>query len=121
MGTIKKGILGSFSGKVGNVVGASWRNIAYMRSLPSSMRNPRTEKQVTQRNRFSLIGKFLKCIDGGPGHDCRLQPHHRGDSVRLECGDKGCRKWFAGDTAHMGRRYGGDFRGICIGRWRTGV
>jgi hypothetical protein len=62
MGTIKKGILGSFSGKVGNVVGASWRNIAYMRSLPSSMRNPRTEKQLTQRNRFSLIGKFLKCI-----------------------------------------------------------
>lgn len=62
MGTIKKGILGSFSGKVGNVVGASWRSIAYMRSLPTSMRNPRTEKQVTQRNKFALIGKFLKTI-----------------------------------------------------------
>lgn len=33
-----------------------------MRSLPANMRNPRTEKQVTQRNRFSLIGKFLKSI-----------------------------------------------------------
>ena len=62
MGTFKKGILGSFSGKVGNVVGASWRGISYMRSLPSSMRNPRTEKQLSQRNKFSLIGKFLKTI-----------------------------------------------------------
>lgn len=62
MGTFKKGILGSFSGKVGNIVGASWRGIAYMRSLPSSMRNPRTEKQLSQRNKFSLIGKFLKTI-----------------------------------------------------------
>ena len=62
MGTFKKGILGSFSGKVGNVVGASWRSITYMRSLPSVTRNPRTEKQLSQRNKFSLIGKFLKTI-----------------------------------------------------------
>ncbi len=62
MGTFKKGIMGSFSGTVGNVVGATWRSISYMRSLPANMRNPRTEKQVTQRNRFSLIGKFLKSI-----------------------------------------------------------
>ena len=31
MGTIKKGILGGFSGKVGTVVGASWKGISYMR------------------------------------------------------------------------------------------
>lgn len=62
MGKFNKGILGSFSGKVGNVVGASWRGITYMRSLPSGMRNPRTEKQLTQRNKFSLVGKFLKTI-----------------------------------------------------------
>ncbi|MEA4918552.1 DUF6266 family protein [Proteiniphilum sp.] len=62
MGTIKKGILGGFSGKVGNVVGASWKSIAYIRSLPSSVRNPRTRKQMSQRNRFALIGKFMKTI-----------------------------------------------------------
>jgi len=62
MGTIKKGILGGFSGKVGNVVGASWRGIEYIRSLPSSVRNPRTEAQVTQRTRFALIGKMMKSI-----------------------------------------------------------
>jgi len=33
MGTIKKGILGDFSGKVGTVVGASCRGISYMGSL----------------------------------------------------------------------------------------
>lgn len=62
MGTIKKGILGGFSGKVGNVVGASWKGIDYIRSLPSSIRNPRTRKQVTQRNKFSLMGKFMRAI-----------------------------------------------------------
>lgn len=47
MGTIKKGILGGFSGKVGTVVGSSWKGIAYMRSLPQNMKNPRTEGQVS--------------------------------------------------------------------------
>lgn len=60
MGTIKKGIMGGFSGKVGNIVGASWKGIAYIRSLPANVHNPRTEKQVTQRSKFSLIGSLLK-------------------------------------------------------------
>lgn len=60
MGTIKQGILGGFSGKVGNIVGASWRGIDYIRSLPASVRNPRTVAQVSQRTRFALIGKMLK-------------------------------------------------------------
>lgn len=62
MGTIKKGILGGFSGKVGNVVGASWRGIEYIRSLPAFVRNPRTDAQMTQRSRFALVGKMLKTI-----------------------------------------------------------
>lgn len=60
MGTIKQGILGGFSGKVGNIVGASWRGIDYIRSMPASVRNPRTVAQVSQRTRFALIGKMLK-------------------------------------------------------------
>lgn len=63
MGTIKKGILGGFSGKVGNIVGASWKGIAYIRSLPASVHNPRSEKQVTQRSKFSLIGRLLKMLN----------------------------------------------------------
>ena len=34
MGKINLGILGSFSGKVGNVVGGKWKGISYMRAKP---------------------------------------------------------------------------------------
>jgi hypothetical protein len=60
MGTIKKGILGGFSGKVGTVVGASWRGISYMRSLPQNVRNPRTDGQRSQRSKFALALALLK-------------------------------------------------------------
>lgn len=43
MGTIKQGILGGFSGKVGTVIGSSWKGISYMRSRAQSVKNPRTE------------------------------------------------------------------------------
>jgi hypothetical protein len=59
MGRIKKGILGGFSGKVGSVVGASWKSIDYIRSLPASVRNPRTPAQVNQRSKFATVIKFL--------------------------------------------------------------
>ena len=62
MGTIKKGIMGGFSGKVGNVVGASWKGIDYIRSLPSKVRNPKTPGQVMQRDKFSLIVKFVRSV-----------------------------------------------------------
>ena len=60
MGTIKKGILGGFSGKVGTVVGGSWKGISYMRSLPQKVKNPRTAGQVSQRSKFALTMNFLK-------------------------------------------------------------
>jgi len=62
MGTIKKGVLGGFSGKVGTVVGSSWKGIDYIRSLPASVKNPRTEGQVTQRTKFSMVMEFLRPI-----------------------------------------------------------
>jgi hypothetical protein len=60
MGTIKKGILGGFSGKVGTVVGGSWKGIAYMRSLPQKVKNPRTDGQVSQRTKFALTLSLLQ-------------------------------------------------------------
>ena len=38
MATIKKGILGGVSGKVGNVVGGNWKGVDYLRSLPAEVR-----------------------------------------------------------------------------------
>jgi hypothetical protein len=59
MGKIKKGILGGFSGRVGNVIGGSWKGIDYMRSEATSIANPRTTKQVEVRENFSVIGKLM--------------------------------------------------------------
>lgn len=38
MGTIKQGILGGFSGKVGTVIGGSWKGISYMRLQAQSIK-----------------------------------------------------------------------------------
>ena len=64
MGTIKKGILGGFSGKVGTVVGSSWKGIAYMRSLPHKVKNPRTEPQLSQRTKFAITLSYLRPMNG---------------------------------------------------------
>lgn len=60
MGKIGKGILGGVSGKVANVVGANWKGIDYLRAKPLSVRNPRTQLQVNQRTKFSLVLRFLQ-------------------------------------------------------------
>lgn len=52
-GVINRGILGGFSGKVANVIGGSWKGVAYMRSQPLSVANPNTAGQVAQRTAFS--------------------------------------------------------------------
>jgi len=60
MGHIRKGILGGFSGKVGTVVGASWKRTMYMRSLPKNINNPQTLGQRTQRAKFALVINLLR-------------------------------------------------------------
>ena len=60
MGKISQGILGGFSGKVGNVVGASWKGISYIRIMPASVANPRTPGQVAQRTKFTSVLQFLQ-------------------------------------------------------------
>jgi hypothetical protein len=60
MGKINQGILGGFSGKVGNVIGGNWKGIDYMRVKPASVANPQTEGQVDQRSKFSNVLQFLQ-------------------------------------------------------------
>lgn len=62
MGTIKQGILGGFSGRVGTVVGSNWKSVHYMRALATNVSNPRTEKQQCQRTKFSKAISFLTTI-----------------------------------------------------------
>jgi len=60
MGKIGQGILGGLSGKVGNVIGGSWKGIDYLRIKPTSVANPRTTGQVNQRNKFTVTLEFLQ-------------------------------------------------------------
>jgi len=60
MGKISQGILGGLSGKVGNVIGGSWKGIDYIRIKPTSVANPRTTGQVNQRNKFTATIEFLQ-------------------------------------------------------------
>jgi hypothetical protein len=62
MGKISQGVLGGFSGKVGNVVGGTWKGIDYMRIKPANVSNPRTAGQVDQRSKFSTTLRFLQSM-----------------------------------------------------------
>lgn len=65
MGIIKQGILGGFSGKVGSVVGTSWKGRAVMKAMPLSVANPRSTGQVNQRTKFSSCVAMAQSLLGG--------------------------------------------------------
>jgi hypothetical protein len=55
MGKISSGILGGVQNKVGSVIGSSWKGIATIRSMPTSVANPNTVAQQAQRQKFSAV------------------------------------------------------------------
>jgi len=59
MGTIRDGINGPFRGRVGSVIGSSWRKIHYIKGLPRRQKRGATEKQAVQRQKFKLLNEFL--------------------------------------------------------------
>ncbi|HWW39802.1 DUF6266 family protein [Pedobacter sp.] len=63
MGKFLKGILGGFSGKIGNVIGAVWRGVDYMRSLPRKSGKPATEAQLIPRLKMKVVVGFLRSIN----------------------------------------------------------
>lgn len=60
MGTISKGILGGFSGKVGTVIGFIIKGVSYMRSLAGSYTQANTPAQIEQRAKFGLAISFIR-------------------------------------------------------------
>ena len=58
MAIIKKGILGGFSNKVGNVVGSTWKGINTMRSLPAQYNDANSESQQANRSTFKYFSAF---------------------------------------------------------------
>ena len=60
MATYKNGVNGAFSGKIGSVVGASWRGIDYMRSLPALRAKDFSNKQKNQQFLLGMVSSWLK-------------------------------------------------------------
>ena len=64
MAIIKRGILGGISGKIANVVGGSWKGIAYIRSLPLSVANPDSAPQQAVRLGFTTAVECGRQLTG---------------------------------------------------------
>lgn len=62
MARMLQGILGGLSGKIGNVVGSSWKGIPVLKTLPLSVANPKTAKQQAQRGAMASSVAFSKAI-----------------------------------------------------------
>jgi len=60
MARIKQGVIGPFSGGVGELVGSSWNGIPYVRSYAATIGNPRSDLQQDHRQKIAVTMKFLK-------------------------------------------------------------
>ncbi|WP_443945093.1 DUF6266 family protein [Pedobacter sp. AW1-32] len=62
MGTYSNGANGAFTGKVGSMIGSSWRGITYLKGLPRKSTKPATEAQLAQRAKFAMVPVYLRPI-----------------------------------------------------------
>ena len=60
MARYSNGMNGPVSGKVGTVVGATWKGIPYQRSLPKVNRNrKRSEEEQANNNKFGFVSRWF--------------------------------------------------------------
>lgn len=61
MAKIRSGIFGPIHGKLGNLVGATWKNIPYLRVLPDLTNNTKlaTPAQIACREKFKFVQEWL--------------------------------------------------------------
>ena len=67
MGKFRNGILGGFQGKVGTVIGSTWRGEDIMRALPKKAAKRPTELQLLQRIKFKAVSEFLNPLRNALG------------------------------------------------------
>ena len=60
MARVKGGVNGSFSGKVGTVVGSSWNGVEYIRSLPRKRSSSFTPNELRNQSNFKLVHGWLQ-------------------------------------------------------------
>jgi len=59
MAKFQNGVLGSFDGKVGTIVGAKWKGVEYIRHKGRKSKKPFTEAQLEHQAKFRCVGKFV--------------------------------------------------------------
>jgi|TARA_R110000850_G_scaffold254614_1_gene380195 hypothetical protein len=59
MAIFTRGILGPFSGKVGAIVGATWKGKSVLRSAPKKSTKPPSALQLLSRKEFQVTERFL--------------------------------------------------------------
>jgi len=62
MAILKESVIGVLSGKIGQVVGSTWKGISVLKVLPGSVAQPNTDKQLAQRAKFKTAQQFLQPI-----------------------------------------------------------
>jgi hypothetical protein len=62
MAKIPQGILGGIKGRIGGVIGTSWKGINVIKTAPLSVSNPQTAGQVAQRSKFGNAVAFAVLI-----------------------------------------------------------
>jgi len=62
MARLKNGPNGGFSGKVGSVVGSSWKGIEYIRGLPRKRRGKAKPAEANNRTRFGYVQTWLNAF-----------------------------------------------------------
>jgi len=50
----------AFTGKLGQVVGCTWKGKPYLRTIPQKSSRPPSQAQLEQRLKFKTVGDFLK-------------------------------------------------------------
>jgi Family of unknown function (DUF6266) len=58
----RHGILSGFTGKVGNVVGSTWKGMQVLRAASLPKKNRFSKLQIEQQARFMLLSRFLRPI-----------------------------------------------------------
>lgn len=62
MATYSNGANGAFSGKLGSIIGSSWRGVDYLRGLPKKSTKPSSDLQLAQRSKFAMAAAYLSPI-----------------------------------------------------------
>jgi len=62
MASIEQGINGAFRGKVGTVVGATWKGRPYMRARPRKRTSPSTANEMANYSKFAMAHYWLQPI-----------------------------------------------------------